>query len=70
MKICDGTAEHPPTLRIGERILERSLHHASGASGGLNSTAGESGHRVIEALALAVLLPDEILRGHEEVIEE
>ncbi len=62
-------AEDPPFLRVRETRLERGLHEAHGARRRLQAAVLEPLHLEIEAAAEPGLAADEVLGGHEPVVE-
>ena len=65
----DRLAEHLALVGIGAGLVIGRLHHAHGPGRSLQPPVLEAGHLQVEALPDPVVAADEVLRGHEPVIE-
>ena len=64
-----GFAEDDAVLGVGERRFVGGLHDPDGARGRLESPVLEAGHLEVEAPTESVLAADEVVVGHEPVVE-
>src|SRR5207253_3451655 len=69
LEVADGAAELFALGGVRGRRLEGRLGHARRAAAGLEPSGGEALHLEVEALALAGLLADQILRRDEVALE-
>jgi hypothetical protein len=68
-KCEQGLSEDLAVGGVASGGAQRRAHHAASARGGLHASTHHARHREVEALAFARFFPDEVLRGHEEVLE-
>src|SRR5581483_4839450 len=67
--LADRPAELDALRDVGARLLERGLRDAKRPAARLQAADGEAPERQVEAAALALLFADEVLRGHEKILE-